>query len=420
MVFSQVPLINIVSALLSGDTHLSIAFEPETETNRLINVTLKDATLEEALNMVITGAGGYAWRVEGRNLIISRFETRIYHLDYLNLPSETKVEVGGDMLASSVDQAGVTGAYSVKTERKGDDGNIWKSISTTLKGLKSKEGILQISKGTGIIYMEDTPRRIALMVNVLDNISEMLHRQVFIDARILEVRLNNSNKYGIDWSAIDVGLSNSGLLANGSGVSFNSGSSFVLEDTYHFNAILDYLNTKGDVTVLSNPHISVVNGQSAVMTVGYQFPYGDITGVDRDPETGFITYGTAIKRAVLGLQLGITPHISADGIITFHIVPTITRIQGYEDVELPTSITSTQTVSNPVIDLQELATTIRVREGQSVVLAGLISQMKEMDHQGLPILSAIPGIRSFLDHIENLDESKELVIFLTPYIKTID
>ena len=78
-----------------------------------------------------------------------------------------------------------------------------------------------------------------------------------------------------------------------------------------------------------------MNGRSAVMTVGFQFPYGDVTGVDRDPETGVITFGTSIKRTVLGLQLGITPQISSDGIVTLHIVPTITRIQGEEKVELP-------------------------------------------------------------------------------------
>lgn len=419
MVFDGAPLLQVVQSLISGEG-LSLALEQTIVASRPVTVTLHDATLEESLDMVITGGAGYAWKITDNKLLITKFEEKIYHLDYLNLPAETTVEVGGDMLASGVEQSGVTGTFQVKTERKGDDGNIWAGISKVLKNLKSKAGILEISKSTGVIYMEDTPKKIASMVRFLDNISDMLHRQVFIEARIFEVQLSKTYKYGIDWSALDLGIKNDyGDFAIGSGISFNSGSSLVFADEDRFNVILDFLDNRGDVTVLSNPHISVLNGQPAIMTVGYQFPYGDITGVDRDPQSGFITYGTSIKRAVLGLQLGITPFISTDGVITLHIVPTITRIQGYEDVDIPTSSTTAQSVSNPIIDLQELATTVRVMAGETIVLAGLISQIKQIDRGGLPVLSSIPGIKQLLSHITEVDESKELVILLTPYLKDL-
>jgi len=145
-----------------------------------------------------------------------------------------------------------------------------------------------------------------------------------------------------------------------------------------------------------------------------------VTGVDRDPETGVITFGTSIKRTILGLQLGVTPQISSDGIVTLHIVPTITRIQGDENVELPTSVDTTQTISNPVIDLQELATTVRVREGSSIVLAGLINQVKQLNHEGLPWLNKIPVLKYLFIKAEDKTASRELVIFITPYIKRID
>jgi len=71
--------------------------------------------------------------------------------------------------------------------------------------------------------------------------------------------------------------------------------------------------------------MSVMNGRSAVMTVGFQFPYGDVDGVDRDPETGVVTFGTSIKRTVLGLQMGITPQISRDGNVTLNKIDPIHR-----------------------------------------------------------------------------------------------
>lgn len=237
----------------------------------------------------------------------------------------------------------------------------------------------------------------------------------------MEVSLNQDNSYGIDWSNLNINFIDSGnALTDTFSLNVNSGSSIIKADQSGISAVMDYLETQGDVTVVSNPHLSVMNGQSAVLTVGFQFPYGDVSGVDRDAETGVITFGTSIKRAILGLQLGITPHISKDGIVTLNIIPTITRIQGEERVELPTGSTTSQAINNPVIDLQELSTTVRVREGNSIVLAGLISQIRQANHAGLPLLSQIPGLGSFFKHMQDVKENKELVIYITPYVRKID
>jgi MSHA biogenesis protein MshL len=269
--------------------------------------------------------------------------------------------------------------------------------------------------------MADTPLRIDTMVEFLDTLAESLHRQVFIEARIMEVKLNDEHKYGIDWTKVELLFeSNAGILPDNFDLFLNGGSTIALADTSSFSAVVDFLQTQGEVSVLSNPHLAVMNGQSAVFTVGFQFPFGDIEGVDENFETNTVTFRSTIKRAILGLQLGLTPQISKEGIITLLIVPTITRIKDEVNVELPTSRGGTQSISNPVIDLQELATTIRVRERQSVVLAGLINQIKKLEHEGLPLLNKLPLLKYFFGRIEESYENSELVIFLTPYIKTVN
>jgi MSHA biogenesis protein MshL len=247
-----------------------------------------------------------------------------------------------------------------------------------------------------------------------------LHRQVFIEAKIMEVILSDDYKYGIDWSSLGIDFkSDLGMLPDSLSLSFNRGGAITLSDQSRFDAILDFLRTQGDVTVLSSPHLSVMNRRSAVLTVGFQFPFADIDGVDRDTETKVTTFGTTIKRAILGLQLGITPQISPNGIVTLHIVPTITRIQGEEKIDIPTSDTTTTSISNPIIALQELATTVRVRAGNSVVLAGLISQLRQLNHEGLPWFSKVPFLGRLFKNMEQSLENKELVILITPYIKEI-
>jgi MSHA biogenesis protein MshL len=419
LVFDNAPLGDVISAI-TKDTDLNLSIESEIDLTKPVTVYLKKVTFQEALDMVVVKGAGYAWKIENDHLNIKRFEDRIYHLDYLDLAGETTIEVGGDMLTSGVEGAGVSGKFQVKTTRPVEITDVWTGIQKDLEGLKSEQGILRINRNAGIIYMADTPKRLATMVRFLDSLSESLHRQVFIEAKIMEVVLNDTYKYGIDWSSMNVGFtSDSSILPDSLNISFNSGGTIALANQSSLNMILDFLRTQGDVSVLSNPHLAVMNGRSAVMTVGFQFPYGDVDGVDRDPETGVITFGTTIKRTVLGLQLGITPQISGDGIVTLHIVPTITRIQREENVELPTSVNTTQTISNPVIDLQELATTVRVRGGDSVVLAGLISQIKQLNHEGLPLLSNIPILKYLFKKVEDRGESRELVIIITPYLKKV-
>jgi MSHA type pilus biogenesis protein MshL len=331
----------------------------------------------------------------------------------------TTIAIGGDMLGSSVENSGVVGKFEVRAERKAEITDVWAGIKAVLEGIKSVEGIIHINRTTGIIYMADSPHRIAAMVDFLDSLNEILNRQVFIDAQIMEVRLSDINKYGVDWSKMAIAVDRNNLLGfDDFQASFNGGSMFTIADRSSMGAVVDFLETQGDVSVLSNPHLSVMNGQSALMVVGVQFPYGDISGIDRNAETGVTTFGATIKRAILGLQLGITPQISSNGLITLHIVPTITSIRGQEQVELPTSATTNQSISNPVIDLKELSTRVRVTEGNTIILAGLISQTKQVDNQSMPILGYIPFLKYLFKHMETTTENRELVIFITPYLRS--
>jgi type II secretory pathway component GspD/PulD (secretin) len=102
--------------------------------------------------------------------------------------------------------------------------------------------------------------------------------------------------------------------------------------------------------------------------------------------------------------------------VTLHIVPTLTRVDQEVNIAVPTGVNSIQTISNPVIDLQELVTMVRVREGHAFVLAGLISKIRNLSEKGLPILGDLPGLGRLFQHYESKEESSELVIFITPYI----
>lgn len=417
--FDAAPLGEILRALIH-DTDLNLAVEADVDLTLPVTVRLKAVTFTEALNMVVVKGADYAWKMEDGCLSIKRFEERIYHLDYLDVVSETEVDVGGDMLSSGMQTSSVTAKYQVKGRRSTENSDVWTGMEKVLEGMKSESGTIRVNRSAGLVWLLDTPRRVATMVEFLDRLSESLHRQVFIQAKIFEVKLNDEHQLGVDWSSLEVGFkSDARQLPDVLNVFFNGGGRIFLSDASQVTAYLDFLRTQGDLTVLSNPHLSVMNGQTAVMTVGTQYPYGDVDGVDRDVETGLITFGASIKRAVLGLQLGLTPQVSGDGQIMLHIVPSITKIQGTQEVEIPLTPNETQSISNPVISLQEFATTVRVRSGQSVVLAGLISQDREKTHEGLPVLASLPGIGSLFRHRDDKTENRELVVVITPYVREV-
>ncbi len=416
LTFDQAPLGEVI-AVLTRDSDFNLSIESEIDLARPVTVSLKSVTLEEALNMIIVNGAGYAWMIDKGTLAIKRFAERIYHLDCLDMVGETAIDVGGDMLGSGVENAGVAGKYQIKSKKAEQSSDVWVGVEKALEGMKSPDGILRFNRMAGVIYLADTPRRLAAMTRFLDSLTQALNRQVYVEASIMEVALNDESKYGIDWSQLNTMFTSSqGYLPDVFELGFNSGGVIVRGNQSQFVGMLDFLKTQGDVRVLSNPHLTVMNRQSALLTVGYQFPYVDIEGVDRDVETNVITIGTSIRRAVLGLQLGITAQIAVDGMITFHIVPTLTRIQRQVDIEIPMG-TQNQAISNPIIDLQELATTVRVREGDSFVLAGLISKIRTIDHEGLPVLGKLPLLGRLFKHIKNVEQNSELVIVVTPYIR---
>ena len=417
MTLNDVPLSAAIEAVMQG-SQLNLSVESDVDLSRRVTVHLKQATFAEAMDMLVKNGAGYAWTVEEEMLFIKTFMERIYAFDYLDMPGKTDIQIGGDMLGSSVEESGVSGKYVLKTSKSEETSDAWLAIEKTLNTLKSEDGIVRLNRNGGLIYMADRPKRVTAMVRFLDAMSEALNRQVFIEAKIMEVRLSDKNELGIDWTALDAAFTSaSGFFVDNFNLSINGGSTLTLANQSALNAVVDFLHTQGDVSVVSNPHLALMNGRSALLTVGFQFPYGDIDGVDRDDDTKVVTFGVSIKRAILGLQFGIAVQIAADGLVTMNIVPTITRIQEEEDVELPTSATSTQTIKNPIIDLQELSTTVRVREGNTVVLAGLISQVKNQKHEGVSGLGNLPLVGGWFKHAEDTMQTRELVIFITPHIR---
>jgi type II secretory pathway component GspD/PulD (secretin) len=228
LVFKKAPLSQVINAI-TNDTDLNISVESEIDLERPVTVRLKNVTFKEALDMVVVKGADYAWEIEDDTLYIKRFEERIYHLDYLDMSGEVEIEVGGDMLATSVEDAGVAGKFLIKGKKTVENTDVWGEVQATLEALKSSNGVIRMNRTAGIIYMADAPRKLACMVQFLDSLSEALHRQVFIEAKIMEVVLKDESRYGIDWTKLHVAFkSDLGFLPDSLLLDFNRNGTIVL------------------------------------------------------------------------------------------------------------------------------------------------------------------------------------------------
>lgn len=227
-------------------------------------------------------------------------------------------------------------------------------------------------------------------------------QQVLIDARIFEVSLNSDKKFGINWQYLQStqhSIGGGGVSAISSDVVFKIGNL----DADNYNLILEALQTDTNTDILSNPKIVVANNKKAHILVGSSEPYIEER---TDDETKITTRET--KFVDVGVKLLVTPKISSDNFITMEIHPEVSTARRVSLIE--------SSAMALAIDTTEADTTMIIKDGETIVLGGLIRHEKTKTGAKIPILGDIPLLGMFfkskIDEIHN----KEIIIFITPHI----
>lgn len=289
------------------------------------------------------------------------------------------------------------------------------------------EQSVTVNRLTGTIVVTATRRNLAMVENYLDTLKRVLNRQVLVEARIIEVQLTDNLKYGVDWSFLE-GVRNIGDVAAGFGSLTLPNSS--LSDVANaavplfrlglnrssFQLLLTALKEQGDVKTLSNPRINVMNGQSALLTVGRNFSYisrTSSTTTGSNPTT--TTFNVETSSILSGMLLGIVPFINAQGEITLTITPIISDLIDLEEKKVGSGVDQI-TLSVPTVDLRELSTTVKMRDGEVVVIGGLISKRDKNSDEKVPILGDIPWLGTLFTRKDRQESRSELVVVLQPFL----
>lgn len=315
--------------------------------------------------------------------------------------------------------AGATGeANTAPTSDTNTNQEVSSQASADSKSVYGGQGYYLIDKPVGLISVT-APRPILEKIDAyITTLKKSLYQQISIEAKILEVQLNDASSIGINWSNVLKDFDINGLIEFGAnGVVHPGSGQFVSNISLgdkSFNVLLNALNEEGDTKILSNPKISVMNGQPALITVGKNVTYIDSIEADRDSDTNVVTFSVETERILSGIGMALTATVLGKDEIIMNLVPITSELE--EPIEYRDVGNDGGTVGLPIVNVREMSTTVKVKDGEMLVIGGLISDTKKSNAEFAPILGDIPGLKYLFGYKEKQHLKSELIILLRPRI----
>ena len=317
------------------------------------------------------------------------------------------------------------------------------------RGVSGGHGFYIIDKPVGLITVTAPRPLLQKMDEYFSSLKKTLYQQISIEAKIIEVQLRDASSIGINWSSVLKNFNLSGVAEFGTGgllgqvypftyandkvvgdkTYSDDGSSYtktinpgqfvskISMSAVGFDVFLNALNEEGDTKILSNPKLSVMNGQPALITVGRNVTYIESITADRDTSTtgsGIITYTAETGRILSGIGMALTATILGDDEIIMNLVPITSELQ--EPIEYRTLGSDGGEIGLPIVNVREMSTTVKVKDGEMLVIGGLISEVTDNKGEFAPILGNIPLVKYLFGYEEKEHLKRELIILLRPRI----
>jgi len=493
LVVNAAPARQVFMSIVSG-TRYSMIVNPAV--GGTLSLNLKDVTVREALEAV-REVYGYEFRIDGTRIYIESagLQTRVFQVNYLIGLRSGRSDVRVSSGAISGTQPGGAGAAPLAVTAPGTPGqgaspalgafglssiataaldasrvsmvsqnDLWGEVTSALRALvgTAPGRNVVVSPQSGVIVVRAMPDELRNVERYLKAMRLSVERQVMIEAKVVDVTLNNAYQAGINWASFpnshrvmagvfgsNTQLGTTGNLSTGNQITVDptgrtlttnvlgtglagtavsaagaagAGVFGLAIQTTNFAALLQFLESQGNVQVLSSPRVAALNNQKAVLKVGTdQFFVTNVTGTAVQSATGgpvSIQLTPTLNSFFSGVSLDITPQINEDGNILLHIHPLVSNVVqqdltfnfggvvGAADTTLPLAKSS----------INETDTIVRVQDGNIVALGGLMKVDVANDRSGIPVLQDIPGVGGLFGNTTRTRVKRELIILLKPTV----
>lgn len=482
--FNNVPAAQFYNSIVEG-TRYNMLVHPEV--TGTITANLKDVTMVEALD-AIREMYGYDYKMEGTRISIKplTMQSRVFQVNYL--VGSRKGSSNLTVTSTSVSSAGSGGGQNQNQNQNqnGNNGNnnnqngggnnsgatlesstvsttsnseFWTELKAALEAIiGSKEGgrTVVISPQSGVIVVRGMPEDLRNVDAYLKASQLSVNRQVILEAKILEVELNDSFQMGINWAgfstfsggdrrissgflqpgttlrrlpgdgSIPAPISASGAAGPGaitgsvlSAADAAAGSLFGLAfQTNNFATLISFLESQGTVHVLSSPRIATMNNQKAVLKIGTDEFY--VTGVTSTTNTNLTGTNTSTPSVTLqpffsGVVLDVTPQIDEKGNILLHVHPSVSQVS---TVTKGINLGSAGSLSLPLAasSTSEMDSMVRGQDGRVVAIGGLMRQSSTADQSQLPGAGDVPVLGALFRNKARVNQKRELVVLIKPTI----
>lgn len=467
LLVNNAPAREVFQALVA-DTRYSMLMHPDV--TGTLSVTLRGVTVSEALE-AIRDVYGYDFKIEGRRITIyaPTLQTRIFTVNYpqsqrvgssdlrLSPGSALQAAAAGRTVGSGATTGSAAGVQQIEGSRVTTTSktDFWTELAGAVRGLIG-EGVgrnIVASPQAGIIAVRAMPDELQQVDKFLKAAQVAVERQVMLEAKIVEVELSEGYQSGIDWSALRRSGNVTGAFGSLSGNAGNaliSGSNTTLPGFVAgtasaltggvslpaagtglfglalagtgFQAVLGFLETQGDVQILSSPRIATLNNQKAILKVGSEdFFVTSVSGGTVASSSLFGSNGgTTLPSLTLtpffsGISLDVTPQIDEGVTITLHVHPSVTTVtQRTTQIDLGSIGSYRLPLASSSVN--ESDTLVRIKDGNIVAIGGLMHMESSRGASGLPGTSDVPVLGTLLGNRLRTGRKKEVVVLIKPTV----
>lgn len=434
--FEKAPL---AAALRTLARATSTAIHSEPELTAEVTVDFPGGTLRDALAVVVEPHGLF-FDAASTGIAVRARKTVLYAIDYpqltrsgsgsasITLGGATSAGSAGNPLGGTLPPAqlhalanGTAASDATQVSISQENQNtFWSNLESELRAMLKEGDALVLNRFSGVAQITAAARRHDTIRAFIELVNRRITQQVEIEARLVEVTLRDEQKLGVDWEVASTMLDGVRVQARspvevaGVGGSVLGANSFAA--TLGFDratAVIHALKQQGEVKTVAQPRLRALNNQTAFIKVGEDRPFfrlqqtttlqqpGATTAFNQTQET------FSVSTITIGTILAVTPQIDGDKLITLDVLPAITRLQA-----IVTSPDGRQTA--PVTEVKQASTIVRLRDGETAIIGGLISEEGGETVRRIPVLGRVPVVGTAFSSKATLRARKELVIFLTP------